>query len=159
MQTSVPHVYAIGDVNGKVMLAHVGYREGEVAVNHILGEEDAMSYDAVSSVVYTSPEAAFVGLSEEQAQASGRAYEIKKVSINFSGRHVAENGLSDGICKLIVDKEKGTLIGAALMSSYASEYIYALALMIDLQVPLKRIQRTIFPHPTVCEIVREAIMS
>lgn len=54
MQTSVPHVYAIGDVNGKVMLAHVGYREGEVAVNHILGEDDTMSYDAISGVVYTS---------------------------------------------------------------------------------------------------------
>ena len=159
MQTSVPHVYAIGDVNGKVMLAHVGYREGEVAVNHILGEDDTMSYDAISGVVYTSPEAAFVGLSEEQAKASGRNYEVKKVSINFSGRHVAENGLSNGICKLIVDKNKETLIGAALMSSYASEYIYALALMIDLQLPLRQVRRTIFPHPTVCEIVREALMN
>ena len=70
MQTNIPHVYAIGDVNGKVMLAHVGYREGEAAVNHILGREDAMSYDAICGVVYTSPEAAFVGVSEEQAAAS-----------------------------------------------------------------------------------------
>lgn len=159
MRTNVPHVYAIGDVNGKVMLAHVGYREGEVAVNHILGKEDAMSYDAICGVVYTSPEAAFVGVSEEQAAASGVPYQVKKLSINFSGRHVAENGLSNGLCKLIVDTEKNTLIGAALMSSYASEYIYSLALMIDLQVPVERILRTVFPHPTVCEVIRETLMS
>ena len=159
MQTNVPHVYAIGDVNGKVMLAHVGYREGEVAVNHILGREDAMSYDAICGVVYTNPEAAFVGVSEEQAKASGRPYKVKKVSINFSGRHVAENGMSNGLCKLILDAEKNTLIGAALMSSYASEYIYSLALMIDLQVPVDHILRTVFPHPTVCEVIREALLS
>ena len=159
LQTNVPHVYAIGDVNGKVMLAHVGYREGEVAVNHILGEDDAMSYAAICGVVYTNPEAAFVGVSEEQAKASGKNYEIKRVSVNFSGRHVAENGLSDGICKLIIDKDKGTLSGAAMMSSYASEYIYALALMIELELPLKQVRRTIFPHPSVCEIIRVALMS
>lgn len=159
MQTSVPHVYAIGDVNGKVMLAHVGYREGEVAVNHILGIEDAMSYDAICGVVYTSPEAAFVGMSEEQAKNAGISYKVKKVSINFSGRHVAENGMSNGICKLIIDTDKNVLIGAALMSSYASEYIYSLALMIDCQIPLDRILRTVFPHPTVCEVVREALLA
>lgn len=159
MRTNVPHVYAIGDLNGKVMLAHVGYREGEAAVNHILGREDAMSYDAICGVVYTNPEAAFVGVSEEQAKASGIPYQVKKASINMSGRHVAENGLSSGLCKLIINTEKNTLIGAALMSSYASEYIYSLALMIDLQVPVDRILRTVFPHPTVCEVVREALLS
>ncbi len=158
MRTNVPHVYAVGDVNGKVMLAHVGYREGEVAVNHILGRDDAMSYDAISGVVYTNPEAAFVGMSEEQAKASGVPYRIKKASVNMSGRHIAENGLSGGLCKLIVNTEKNTLIGAALMSSYASEYIYSLALMIDLQIPVDRILRTVFPHPTVCEVIREALL-
>ena len=98
-------------------------------------------------------------MSEEQAKASGRPYKVKKVSINFSGRHVAENGMSNGLCKLILDAEKNTLIGAALMSSYASEYIYSLALMIDLQVPVDRILRTVFPHPTVCEVIREALLS
>lgn len=157
MCTNVPHVYAIGDVNGKVMLAHVGYREGEVAVNHILGKEDRMSYDAICGVVYTSPEAAFVGMSEEQAKAAGISYIVKKASINFSGRHVAENGMSNGICKILIDKEKDVILGAALMSSYASEYIYALALMIENRIPVESIKRTIFPHPTVCEVVREAL--
>ncbi len=155
--TNVPHVYAIGDVNGKAMLAHVGYREGEVAVNHILGKEDRMSYDAICGVVYTSPEAAFVGMSEEQAKGAGISYTVKKASINFSGRHVAENGMSSGICKILIDKERDVIIGAAIMSSYASEYIYSLALMIENRIPVESIKRTIFPHPTVCEVVREAL--
>ena len=155
--TNVPHIYAVGDVNGKAMLAHVGYREGEVAVNHILGKEDRMSYDAVCGVVYTSPEAAFVGMSEEQAKAAGISYAVKKASINFSGRHVAENGMSSGICKILIDKEKDVIIGAALMSSYASEYIYSLALMIENRIPVESIKRTIFPHPTVCEVIRETL--
>ena len=159
MRTNVPGVYAIGDVNGKVMLAHVGYREGEVAVNTILGKTDAMSYDAVCGVVYTSPEAAFAGLSEEQAKESGIPYIVKKVSINFSGRHVAENGMSNGICKIIIDTQKDVIVGAAIMSSYASEYIYSLALMIENKIPLESIKRTIFPHPTVCEVIREALFS
>ena len=159
MRTNVPNVYAVGDVNGKMMLAHVGYREGEVAVNTILGKPDAMSYDAVCGVVYTSPEAAFVGLSQEQAEEAGIPYTIKKVSINFSGRHVAENGISNGICNIIIDTEKNVIVGAALMSSYASEYIYSLALMIENKIPIERIQRTIFPHPTVCEVIREALFS
>lgn len=155
--TNVPHIYAVGDVNGKAMLAHVGYREGEVAVNHILGKEDRMSYDAICGVVYTSPEAAFVGMSEEQAKAAGISYAVKKASINFSGRHVAENGMSSGICKILIDKEKDVIIGAALMSSYASEYIYSLALMIENRIPVESIKRTIFPHPTVCEVIRETL--
>ena len=159
MRTNVPNVYAIGDVNGKVMLAHVGYREGEVAVNHILGKKDAMSYDAICGVVYTTPEAAFVGLSEEQAKAAGLSYTVKKASINFSGRHVAENGMSDGLCKLIIDTKKDIIVGAALMSSYASEYVYALALMIENKIPVESVLRTVFPHPTVCEIIREALLS
>lgn len=159
MKTTVPNVYAIGDVNGKVMLAHVGYREGEVAVNNILGKKDAMSYDAICGVVYTSPEAAFVGMSEEQAKAAGIDYTAKKVSINFSGRHVAENGMSNGICKLLIDNKKHIIIGAAIMSSYASEYIYSLALMIQNKIPVESIQKTVFPHPTVCEIIREALFS
>jgi dihydrolipoamide dehydrogenase len=130
-----------------------------VAVNNILGKRDTMSYDAICGVVYTSPEAAFVGMSEEQAKAAGITYSVKKVSINFSGRHMVENGMSDGLCKLIVDTKKDIIIGAAMMSSYASEYIYSLALMIQNKIPVESIQKTVFPHPTVCEIIREALFS
>jgi len=158
-KTTTSGIYAIGDLNGKVTLAHVGYREGEVAVNNILGKKDAMSYDAICGVVYTNPEAAFVGLSEEQAKAAGIDYIVKKVSINFSGRHVVEHGMSEGLCKIIIDKKKNIIIGAAIMSGYASEYIYSLALMIENKIPVTSIQKTVFPHPTVCEIIREALFA
>ena len=110
-----------------------------------------MSYDAICGVVYTNPEAAFVGMSEEQAKASGRPYKVKKVSINFSGRHVAENGMSNGLCKLILDAEKkhADWSGADVLLRFGI-YLFP-ALMIDLQVPVDRILRTVFPHPTVCE--------
>ena len=158
LRTNVPHVYAIGDLNAKIMLAHTGYREGEVAVNDILGIPDAMSYNAIAGVVYTNPEAAFVGVSEEQAKSSGVPYVVKKASINMSGRHIAENGMSDGIIKIIINTEKNTIIGAAVLSSYASEYIYSLAMMVDLEIPVDKITKTVFPHPTVCEVIREALL-
>lgn len=157
-RTNVANVFAAGDVVGKISLAHVGYREGEVAVNTMCGEDDEMDYSAVCSVVYTNPEAAFVGLSEEEARQQGYKITVKKISINFSGRHVIEHGLDDGICKIVIDQKKGIMIGAAVMSAYASEYIYAAALMIQNKIPVESIKKTIFPHPTVCEIIREALM-
>ncbi len=158
-QTNLPNLFAIGDINGKQMLAHVAYREGEVAVNTILGEKDEMDESAVCAIAYTKPEAAFVGMSEEQAKASGVEVSVRKVSINFSGRHVAENGVTNGICKLLVDEKRGVIVGAAVLSVYASEYIYALALMIQNKIPVASILKTTFPHPTVCEIIRDALQS
>lgn len=158
MRTTAPGVYAAGDVNGKIPLAHVGYREAEVAVNVMLGKVDSMDYSAIASVVYGHPEAAFVGMSEESARATGIDLEVRKKSINLSGRHVVENGMSEGMLKLMIDRKKGVLIGAGLVSSYASEIVYSLALMIQNQIPLASIARTVFPHPTVCEIIREAIL-
>lgn len=157
-RTNVANVYAAGDVVGKVALAHVGYREGEVAVNHMLGKPDRMDYSAISSVVYTNPEAAFVGMTEDEAKAAGLSYKVKKISINYSGRHVIEHGMAEGLCKLVIDRKKDIIIGAALISAYASEYIYALALMIQNKLPVESIKKTVFPHPTVCEIIREALM-
>jgi dihydrolipoamide dehydrogenase len=158
-RTNVQNVFAIGDINGKQMLAHVAYREGEVAVNTVLGERDEMDYSAICAVAYTKPEAAFVGLSEEQAKAAGLEISVQKASINFSGRHVAENGLSNGVCKLLVDQKRGVIVGAAILSAYASEYIYAIALMIQNKIPVASILKTVFPHPTVCEIIRDALQS
>lgn len=158
-QTNVPNLFAIGDINGKQMLAHVAYREGEVAVNTILGEKDEMDESAICAIAYTKPEAAFVGMSEEQAKAAGLKVSVRKVSINYSGRHVAENGISNGICKLLVDEKRGVIIGAAVLSAYASEFIYAVALMIQNKIPVASILKTVFPHPTVCEIIRDALQS
>lgn len=159
MRTSVAGVYAAGDINGKYMLAHAAYREAEVAVGNMAGIGDVMEYRAIPGVVYTSPEVAYVGMTEQEAQAQFANIAARKAGINMNGRHVAEQGLSDGFCKLVADKDKSILLGATIVGAYASEVIYAVGLMIQNKIPIEAVKKTIFPHPTVGEIVREALFS
>ena len=105
MQTSLPNVYAAGDVTGFSMLAHTASREAEVAVNHILGIRDCMEYNAIPGVVYTNPEVACVGLTEEQAAAAGIGYSLHKLPMTYSGRFVAENEGQTGLCKVLVSAD------------------------------------------------------
>lgn len=157
MKTNVANVYAVGDVNGKVMLAHTAYREAEVAINTIMGKKDAMRYNVIPSVIYTNPEVGSVGETEESAKAKG--LDVKRVNIpmTYSGRYVAENSELNGICKIVINNKTNTLIGAHIVGSYASEFIVAVSAMVDLEVDIENIKKLVFPHPTVCEIVREAI--
>lgn len=157
MKTNVAGLYAAGDVNGKIMLAHTAYREGEVAVNNILGKRDRMRYNAIPSVIYTNPEVGSVGETEESAKAKGLDVEVKTVSMLYSGRYLAENEGGDGICKLIVDKKYDRLIGVHMIANYASEIIYGAAMMIETEMKLDNIKEVVFPHPTVCEVIREAL--
>lgn len=157
MRTNIPHIYAVGDVNAKVMLAHTAYREADVAVNTILGVADEMSYAAIPSVIYTNPEVACAGLTAEQAKDKGIDAKTVALPMQFSGRFVAENTDLDGICKLVVDNEKNILLGVHMMGNGASEIIYGAAMMIGLAVDIETIKRQIFPHPTVGEIIREGI--
>ena len=157
MRTNVANVYAAGDVNGKIMLAHTAYREAEVAVNNMLGKKDVMRYNVIPSVIYTNPEVGSVGETLDSAKAKG--IDAKEVSIpmTYSGRYIAENTSLDGICKIIVNNKTNTLIGAHIIGSYAGEFIVAVSAMVDLEVDIENIKKLVFPHPTVCEIVREAI--
>lgn len=157
MKTNVAGLYAAGDVNGKIMLAHTAYREGEVAINNILGKRDRMRYNAIPSVIYTNPEVGSVGETEESAKAKGLDIEVKTVSMLYSGRYLAENEGGDGICKLIVDKKYDRLIGVHMIANYASEIIYGAAMMIETEMKLDNIKEVVFPHPTVCEVIREAL--
>jgi dihydrolipoamide dehydrogenase len=157
MRTNISGVYAVGDINGKVMLAHTAYREAEVAVNHILGKQDRMRYNAIPSVIYTDPEVACVGESEDSARAKEMKVKSVKVSMKYSGRYLAEVDSGDGFCKLIVDTERNCLVGVHMIGSYASEIIYGAALMIELQKPIEHIKELVFPHPTVGEVIREAL--
>lgn len=159
MRTNVANVYATGDVNGKVMLAHTAYRESEVAVNNILGKKDRMRYNVIPSVIYTNPEVGTVGETEESAKAKGFDVKVVSIPMTYSGRYVAENTTLDGICKLVVNKKTNTLIGAHVIGSYAGEFIVSVSAMIDLEVDIENIKKLVFPHPTVCEIVREAIFT
>lgn len=156
-QTSVAGVYAVGDVNGKSMLAHTAYREAEVAVNIILGKKDIMRYTAIPSVIYTNPELASVGETEETAKSKGIDYQVKKISMNYSGRYMAENEGGNGITKVLIDKKYNKIIGIQMIGSYASEIIYGGGIMVETEMLVKDLKEIVFPHPTVSEIIREAI--
>lgn len=158
-RTNIPNVYAIGDVNGKIMLAHTAYREAEVAVNHILGKKDTMRYHAIPSVIYTNPEVAFVGETEKSATEKGIDFEVVTLTMKYSGRYVAENlgGTDDGICKLLMDKKHRNIIGVHMICNYASEIIYGAAMMVESEMRVEELRELVFPHPTVAEIIREGL--
>lgn len=155
MRTNVPGVYAAGDVTGFSMLAHTASREGEVAVNNILGKQDHMRYDAIPGIVYTNPEVAGVGLTEEQAKASGRDYAVVKLPMTYAGRFIAENEHPEGICKLIVGKKYHEVLGAHMMGNPCSEIIHSMCMAIENEMTLEQLQEVVFPHPTVSEIIKE----
>ena len=154
LQTSVPGVYACGDLNGVSLLAHTAVREAEVAVHHILGIADEMDYRAIPGVVYTHPEVASVGSSEEALQAAGTPYQAVRVPMAFSGRFVAENEGVNGWCKALTDAD-GRLLGMHLYGNPASELIVMAGMMIADGRQLADWKRYVFPHPTVGEIFRE----
>lgn len=156
MQTSLPNVYACGDITAFSLLAHTAVSEAEVAIDHILGKARAMSYKAIPGVVYTNPEIAGVGKTEEELQACGTPYQVKKIPMAFSGRFVAENEMENGVCKLIL-AEDGTLIGAHLLGNPASELIVIAGMAIEKGMKAEEIKSFVFPHPTVGEIIKEAL--
>ena len=156
MQTSIPNVYACGDITANSLLAHTAVSEAEVAVDHILGKNRAMSYKAIPGVVYTNPEIAGVGKTEAELQATGASYTVKKIPMAFSGRFVAENELGNGVCKLLL-ADDGTLIGAHLLGNPASELIVIAGIAIEKGMKADELKSFVFPHPTVGEIIKEAL--
>lgn len=159
MQTSLPNVYACGDITGFSLLAHTAVREAEVAVNHILGYAGkGMSYQAVPGVVYTNPEIAGAGKTEEQLQTEEISYTIKQLPMAFSGRFIAENEQGNGLCKLLVS-ESNTILGAHLLGNPASELIVIAGIAIEKQMTVDELKAIIFPHPTVGEIIKETLFA
>ena len=156
MMTSVHGVYVCGDLTGTSMLAHTAVREAEVAVNSIIGKEDVMRYNAIPGVVYTNPEVAGVGLTEETATRDGIGYSVHKLPMTFSGRFVAENEGVNGMCKLLVGND-GTVVGAHLLGNPASEIVAMAGMAITLGLKTDEWKKTVFPHPTVGEIFHEII--
>jgi len=139
------------------MLAHAAYREAEVAVNTILGQKDQMRYQAVPSVIYTNPEMAFVGETEESCRDKGLAYRKVTLPMSFSGRYMAENDGGEGMIKLLIDPAHNRLLGCHMLGSYASEIILAAGILVETEMRIEDIKELVFPHPTVGEIIREAI--
>ena len=158
MQTSVPDVYVCGDLTGFSLLAHTAVREAEVAVHSILGKEDAMSYRAIPGVVYTNPELAGVGKTEEELIAKGIYYRIQKLPMVYSGRFVAENELGNGLCKLIID-HNDRIVGCHMLGNPASEIIVVAGIAIQRGYTVDEFRKSVFPHPTVGEIYHETLFA
>ena len=158
MQTSHPRVYACGDITGYSMLAHTAIRESDVAVNHILGIDDPMSYKAIPGVVYTNPEIAGIGKTEEELKAAGTYYQVLKLPMAYSGRFVAENELGNGLCKLIIDEE-AKIIGCHMLGNPASELITIAGMAIEQELTVNDFRKVVFPHPTVSEIIHESLFA
>ena len=156
MQTSLPGVYVCGDLTGFSLLAHTAVREAEVAVNHILGRDDAMSYRAIPGVVYTNPEIASVGETEASLQQKGIAFRTVKLPMAYSGRFVAENEGVNGLCKVLL-AEDDTVLGAHVLGNPASEIITLAGMAVELGLKAGEWKKIVFPHPTVGEIFREAL--
>lgn len=156
MQTSMPNVYAAGDVTGFSLLAHTASREGEVAVNNILGIDDSMEYNAIPGIVYTNPEVSSVGLTEEQAQTQGIEYRLSKLPMTYAGRFVAENEGQTGLCKILTTPQ-GNVLGVHMLGNTSSEFICAACMAITNRLTVDDLRRTVFPHPTACEILKEGL--
>jgi dihydrolipoamide dehydrogenase len=156
MQTSNPNIYACGDVTGFSLLAHTAVREAEVAVEHILGATHPMSYKAIPGVVYTNPEIAGVGKTEDSLQEEGIAYTVKKLPMAYSGRFVAENEMGTGVCK-IIEGEDGSILGVHILGNPASEIIVIAGIAIEKGMKAEDLKAMVFPHPTVGEIIKETL--
>ncbi len=155
-RTSVPGIWAAGDVNGKSMLAHTAYREGEVAVNNMLGKKDRMDYRSIPAVIYTNPEVATVGETVESAAKAGLKATEHTISLRYSGRYIAENEGGDGIVKIVIGEHR-EILGVHMIGSYASEIIFGAAAMVAKAERVEDVRRIVFPHPSVCEVIREGM--
>lgn len=159
METNISGIYAIGDVIGKSLFAHSASRMAEVAINTICGIKDTMNYDAVPWAIYTHPEVASCGFTEEEACERGYEIETATSLMRISARYFAENGNMPGLCKVIADKKTHKILGIHLLGSPGSEMIFGAALMIQNGMTIMDIRNTIFPHPSVSEVIRETVLS
>ena len=155
MHTNLANVYAAGDVTGKIMLAHVASRQAEVAVGRMLKEMPVqrIAYNAIPSVVYTNPEIASVGITEQEADC-----EVRKIPMTFSGRFVAENEGETGLVKVLVDKKNQTVLGVHMIGNPCSEFVAAASFAVRMGYTVPEFMQVVFPHPTVSEVLREAII-
>lgn len=158
MQTNIPHIYAIGDVNGLCMLAHAATFQGLRALHHIQKQTDSIRLDIIPAAVFTSPEAAMVGLTEEQCKEKGIAFVTKKAFFRANGKALAMNE-PDGFCKLIVSSEDERILGCHLFGAHSADLIQEVCAMMNKEVTLTEFKQVIHGHPTLGEVVQSALFS
>jgi dihydrolipoamide dehydrogenase len=157
-RTNVPSVWACGDVTGQHMLAHVATREGIVAVNNMFGRPDRVRYDAIPAVIYTHPEVASAGRTEEQLKSAGIAYKKAIVQMGVAGRFLIENERGTGFVKVLAGTKYGEILGVHAMGDSSSEWIVTAAALIQMELSARHVAEVMFPHPTVSEALREAVL-
>ena len=155
LRTSVPDVYAIGDITGKIQLAHVASAQGMVAAANCAGQDRTMRYDRVPACIYTSPEIAWVGLSEEAAKAAGHEVAVGSFNVAANGRSLVMNE-ANGLIRLVTDKADGKVLGCQIMAPRATEMIAEITAVMELEGTVEQLSHVIHPHPTVSEIIKEA---
>lgn len=168
MQTNVPHIYAVGDVNGKMMLAHAAVFQGIVALDHIMGIKNRIDLSVMPAAVFTSPEAAGVGMTEEDCKSAGIPVRCLKSFFRANGKAVTM-GETDGFCKLIVASsekddsdsalESGKLLGCHLYGPHASDIVQEMCALISRGATLDELKSVIHTHPTLCEVIQSAASS
>ncbi len=154
MQTTVPHIYAVGDVNGRCMLAHAATAQGLRALHHLQGQTDRIRLDLVPSVVFTTPEVAMIGLTEEQCKTQGIACKTQKAFFRANGKAVSMNE-TDGICKLLASEE-GRLLGCHLFGPHAADLIEEICALMNKKATVADLQAIIHAHPTLSEVIQAA---
>ena len=154
-ETSAPGVFAIGDVTGGIMLAHAATYQGLHALNCICGQSDSIRFDLIPAAVFTMPEVATVGLTEEQCKEQELPVRCLKSFYRANGKAVSMDE-TDGYCKLIVS-ESGSVLGAHLMGTHASDLIHEIAAVMNLGATLEQLQSVIHAHPTLSEVLQSAL--
>ena len=155
MQTNIPHIYAIGDINGKMMLAHAATFQGIVALDHMMGIENDIDLSVMPAAVFTTPEAASVGMTEDECKEAGRPVKCLKSFFRANGKAVTM-AKTDGFCKMIVDAETGELLGCHLFGPHASDIVQEACALISRKATIEQFKDIIHTHPTLTEVLQSA---
>jgi dihydrolipoamide dehydrogenase len=157
-QTSLPNVYAIGDVVDGPMLAHKAHEEGVAVAERLAGKPGHVNYDIIPGIIYTAPEAASVGLTEEQAKEKKLDVRVGKFAFTANGRAIASD-TTEGFAKIIADAKTDRVLGAHIVAGNASELIAETVLLMEFSGSSEDLARTIHAHPTMSEAVKEAALA
>jgi len=158
MLTNVPDIYAIGDVNARLMLAHVATFQGRRVLNHIEGLQDRIRFDLVPAAVFTEPEAAAVGLTEDAAKERGIAVKCLKSFFRANGKAVSMDE-TEGYCKWVTDAESGKILGCHLFGAHSSDLVHEATVLLNFGASVDDLKNIIHAHPTLSEVLESAVLS
>lgn len=157
-KTNVPGIWACGDCTGRMQLAHAATREGIVAVHNMFGIADRMRYTAIPSVIYTHPEVAQVGATEEELKKNGIAYKKAVMPMAIAGRFMVENDGKAGTVKVLVSEKYGQVLGVHMIGGCCGEFIASAAAMVETEQCVEDVRQIVFPHPTQSEALKETVL-